>query len=104
SPIKASFYAVLIVIAGSYFRKETRLTIPKLIKALEIGAKNSIGMIAACAVAGLIVGSVTLTGIGVKFADLITLFSGGNLYIALVLTMIACIIMGMGLPTTALYI
>jgi TRAP transporter 4TM/12TM fusion protein len=104
SPIKASFYAVLIVIVGSYFRKETRLTIPKLIKALELGARNSLGVIAACAVAGLIVGSVMLTGIGVKFADLITILSGGNLYFALFFTMIACIIMGMGLPTTALYI
>jgi TRAP transporter 4TM/12TM fusion protein len=104
SPIKASFFAVLIVIAGSYFRKDTRLTLPKLIQALELGAKNSIGLIAACAVAGIIVGSVTLTGIGLKFADLVNVLSNGSIYLALVLTMVACIVMGMGLPTTALYI
>ncbi|WLR51700.1 TRAP transporter permease [Bacillus tianshenii] len=104
SPIKASFYAVLVVIAGSYFRKDTRLTFPRLIEALELGARNSIGLISACAVAGLIVGTVTLTGIGVKFADLVNLLSSGSVYIALVLTMLASIVMGMGLPTAALYI
>ncbi len=104
SPIKASFYALIIVIIGSYFRKDTRLTIPKFIEALELGAKNAIGLIAACAAAGLIVGTVTLTGIGVQFADMVVVLSQGSLYIALILTMIASIIMGMGLPTAALYI
>lgn len=104
SPIKASFYAVIIIIIGSFLRKDTRLTPSKFIEALEIGAKNSVGLIAACAAAGLIVGTVTLTGIGVQFADLVNVLSQGNLFIALTLTMVASIIMGMGLPTAALYI
>jgi TRAP transporter 4TM/12TM fusion protein len=104
SPIKASFTAVMIVIISSMFRKETRLNLPKFISALEKGAKASLSVIAACAVAGLIVGTVTLTGLGLKFADLIVVLANGKLYPALVLTMIAAIIMGMGMPTTALYI
>lgn len=104
SPIKASFAAVMIVIVTSMFRKETRLNLPKLVSALEKGARASLSVIAACAVAGLIVGTVTLTGLGLKFADFIVMLANGKLYSALVLTMIAAIIMGMGMPTTALYI
>ncbi len=104
SPIKASFTAVMFVIVASFFRKETRLTPATFLKALESGARSSLSVIAACAVAGLIVGTVTLTGLGLKFADLIILLAHGQLYPALVLTMFASIVMGMGMPTTALYI
>lgn len=104
SPIKASFTAVVIVVIISTLKKETRLSLSQWIVALRKGAQASLGVISACAVAGLIVGTVTLTGLGLKFADLIVNLSNGNLYIALVLTMIASIIMGMGMPTTALYI
>lgn len=104
SPIKASFTAVIIVVIVSFLRKETRLSPKSFANALEKGAKSSLSVIAACAVAGLIVGTVTLTGLGLKFADLIVKLSYGNLYLALIWTMIAAIIMGMGMPTTALYI
>ncbi|KJS88354.1 MAG: C4-dicarboxylate ABC transporter permease [Peptococcaceae bacterium BICA1-8] len=104
SPIKASFAAVMIAIITSTFRKETRLNLSKLIDALDNGARASLSVIAACAVAGLIVGTVTLTGLGLKFADLIINLSAGNIYLALVLTMLASIFMSMGMPTTALYI
>jgi TRAP transporter 4TM/12TM fusion protein len=104
SPIKASFTAVMIVIITSFFRKETRLSFKGFLVALEKGATASLSVIAACAVAGLVVGTVTLTGLGLKFSDLIVTLSHGNLYAALFLTMIASIIMGMGMPTTALYI
>lgn len=104
SPIKASFAAVMLVIVVSFFRKETRLNLHGFIRALEMGAINSLSVIAACACAGLIVGTVTLTGLGLKFADLIVQLAGGQIYPALFLTMVASIIMGMGMPTTALYI
>lgn len=104
SPIKASYTSVLIVIIASMFRKETRLNFPKLIKALENGAKGALDLVAACAVAGIIVGTVTLTGLGLKFADFIIVLASGKLYLALILTMLASILMGMGMPTTALYI
>ncbi len=104
TPIKASFLAVMIVIVVSMFKKETRLNIPRLIEALDKGARGALSIIAACAVAGVIVGTVTLTGLGLKFADLIVTLSGGMLVPALVLTMLAAILMSMGMPTTALYI
>ena len=104
SPIKASVTAVLIVIITSSFRKATRLSFKSFLRALDLGARGALSVIAACAVAGLIVGTVTLTGLGLKFADFIIVLSGGNLYLALFLTMIASLIMGMGMPTTALYI
>jgi TRAP transporter 4TM/12TM fusion protein len=86
------------------FRKETRLTPKTFVEALENGAKNTIGVAAACAIAGIIVGIVSLTGIGLKLADGLLVLSGGIDIIALFLTMIACIILGMGVPTTANYV
>ncbi len=104
SPIKASVAAVGFVCVASFFSRKTWLTPKKLWAALVSGAQGALSIVAACAVAGLIVGVVTLTGLGLKFADLVMLLAKGSLYPALVLTMIACIIMGMGMPTTALYI
>ncbi|MFV9510644.1 TRAP transporter permease [Tepidibacillus sp. LV47] len=72
--------------------------------ALEDGAKASLGVIAATAAAGIIVGTVTLTGLGLKFANGLIEFSGGLLIPTLFLTMISSIILGMGSPTTANYI
>jgi len=104
SPIKASITAVFILFIISFLKQETRLTPKKFLHALEEGAKGALSVIAACAVAGLIVGTVTLTGLGLKFADLIVALSMGSIYPALVMTMLASILMGMGMPTTALYI
>ncbi|MBN2395036.1 MAG: TRAP transporter permease [Candidatus Atribacteria bacterium] len=104
TPIKASFYAIIITFIASMFRKETRLTPKRLMIAFEKGATNALSIVAACAAAGIIVGVVTLTGLGLKFASLIVDLSAGNLMLALFLTMISCIIFGMGMPTTALYV
>ena len=72
--------------------------------ALEAGARNIIGVAIACAVAGIIVGMVTLTGVGLKLAGGLLALSGGHIIIALFFTMIASIILGMGVPTTANYV
>lgn len=72
--------------------------------ALEAGARNIIGVGVACAVAGMIVGTVTLTGIGLKLANGLLSLSGGNILLALFFTMIASIVLGMGVPTTANYV
>lgn len=104
TPIKASFYAIVITFIASMFRKETRLTPKRLFIAFEKGATNALSIVAACATAGIIVGVVTLTGLGLKFAGLIVDLSSGNLILGLFLTMVACIIFGMGMPTTALYV
>ncbi len=108
SPIKASVVAVGFVIVASVVASlingRWMLTPKKFYHALVSGAQGALSIVAACAVAGIIVGVVTLTGLGLKFADLVMFLAQGSLYPALLLTMCACIIMSMGMPTTALYI
>jgi len=104
SPIRASVWGIVAAIAVTYLRKETRLGPRGILKALADGAKSSCGVIAACATAGIVIGVLNLTGVGLKFASAIVALSSGNLWIALVMTMVACLILGMGLPTTAAYL
>ena len=75
-----------------------------LVKGLILGARNMIGIGVACASAGLIVGAITLTGVGLMMTDLVEAVSGGNVLIMLVLTGIICLLIGAGVPTTANYI
>lgn len=74
------------------------------VRALDKGVRMTLVVAAACASAGIVVGIVTLTGLGLRFASLVSSLSGDVILIALVLTMITSIILGMGLPTTAAYI
>lgn len=78
--------------------------VKKLFAGLEVAARNMIGIAVACASAGIIIGVTTLTGLGLRMTDIILTISGGHLFFTLILTMIASIILGMGLPTTATYI
>ena len=71
---------------------------------MELGARNAVAVSMACAVAGIIVGVVGLTGLGLKFSSMMIAFSGGNLVLALILVLLASLILGMGLPVTAAYI
>ena len=82
----------------------TRRTLFELLGSLETGARNMAGIAAACACCGIIIGVVTLTGLGLKMATLITEAAGGSLLLTLIFSVFACIILGMGLPTTATYI
>ncbi len=74
------------------------------IDAFRVGAMNALPVSVACAVAGIVVGIITLTGLGLKFSGLMLAFSGGNLLIAIVLVILASLVLGMGLPVTASYI
>ncbi len=76
----------------------------RLVAALYMGARNMAGVAATCASAGIIVGVVTLTGVGLNLSGIVVDLSMGNLYLGLVLTMVACLILGMGVPTTPTYI
>ena len=76
----------------------------RFVEALEIGARNALPVSVACAVAGIVVGIVGLTGLGLKFSSLMLSFSGGNIVVALILVMVASLVLGMGLPVTASYI
>ena len=120
SPMRVGFYAIVSIIAAASARALwtfvatgptfagfvdlCRTGISRTLEALELGARNAVAVSMACAVAGIIVGVVGLTGLGLKFSAMMIAFSGGNLVLALILVVIASLILGMGLPVTAAYI
>ncbi|RXT07962.1 TRAP transporter permease [Ammoniphilus sp. CFH 90114] len=104
SPIRAALYGIVVAILVGSFRKETRMSFRDILQALETGARSALGVAAATACAGIIVGVVTLTGVGLKFANGLLAFSGGLILLTLFLTMISSLLLGMGTPTTANYI
>ncbi|MBP1157253.1 MULTISPECIES: TRAP transporter permease [unclassified Paenibacillus] len=101
---KAAFWSIIAIILVSWLRRDTRMTLIQLFEALASGAKQSIQVAIPCAVAGVIVGVIVYTGLGLKFTSLIIQFSFGNFVISLLLISLACIILGMGMPTTSAYI
>lgn len=106
SPFKASYYSILVLLACNVIWTG-RIGIDiftKSAKAITEGAKAVIPIAAACAAAGIIAGTLGITGLGSKISGLIVMASGGYLIIALILTMFTAIILGMGLPTTAAYL
>lgn len=104
TPMMAAFIAVLLCIGVSFILKETRMSLWDIIKGLEEGARSAIPVVVACATAGIIVGVITLTGLGLKMSGGLLALAGGSLYLTMFLTMIGSIILGMGVPTTANYI
>ncbi|RKQ35756.1 TRAP transporter permease [Oceanobacillus halophilus] len=104
SPMKAGFYAILAAIVLSWVRKATRMKFLDILAALESGARNALTVIAACATAGIIVGAVSLTGLGITFSRFVIDLAGGSLLLLLVFIAIASIIMGMGMPTVSAYV
>ncbi len=126
SPTRVGFWAIISVIAVTALRAGFTLVfldprhgkpltrarlndavvsgIRLVAKALELGARNAVAVSVACAVAGIIVGVVGLTGLGLKFSSMMISLSGGNLALALVFVLLASLILGMGLPVTAAYI
>ena len=101
---RAAIIATILCIVVSMFDKEHRVTPKKFLDALETGARNTLSIAVACGIAGIIAGVVTMTGLGQVFISAIVSVSHGHLMIALVLTMLCCILLGMGVPTTATYI
>lgn len=126
SPMRVGYYAVITMVAVAVIRyalwyffvapgqgqpvtlSRTKDVIwaglTKLVEGLELGARNAVAVSMACAVAGIIVGVVGLTGLGLKFSSMMLAFSGGNLVLALLMVLLASLILGMGLPVTASYI
>jgi TRAP transporter 4TM/12TM fusion protein len=103
SPYRSAIYAIITLIIVSWVRKETRLGVKSVLNTLASGARSAIEIAATCAAAGIIVGVLTQTGLGMKFAMIIITYSGGSLLLALIFTMIIALILGMGMPTTAAY-
>ncbi len=120
SPMRVGFYAIASIVAAAVARALwtfaangptmagfvdlCRRGLALTLQALELGARNAVAVSMACAVAGIIVGVVGLTGLGLKFSAMMIAFSGGNIVLALLLVIIASLILGMGLPVTAAYI
>lgn len=104
TPFRAAFFSILAALAISSMKKETRLGIKGLLFTLEKGAKESLMIATATASAGLIVAVIAMTGLGLQVTNVIISLSKGTLLIPLLLSMVACMILGMGLPTVPAYI
>lgn len=104
SVTKAGLYSVLLIIIISWFRKETRMGPIKIIQALYEAARSSVGIGAVIATAGLIIGTVSMTGLGTRFSSVILAVAGNHFYLVALFTALICIVLGMGLPTTAAYV
>ena len=95
--------SILAAVVVGFLNKDERLTFKKIIEALEAGAKGAVTVAVACAMAGMIAGCITVTGLASTLINGVVQLSGNTLIVGLVLTMICCIILGMGVPTTANY-
>lgn len=104
TPIRAALAGIVASIIASSLRKSTRMNFQDVISALENAGRNILGVAAACATAGIIIGIVTLTGLGLKMASGLIGLAGGNMILTLFFTMLSSIILGMGVPTTANYL
>jgi len=100
----AAFWAIFTLFLLSFIRKETRLTPTRLISAFEEATKLGVVVGTACATAGIIMGCLYTSGLGVRFSNIIISAAGGQLWLALVLTMIISIVLGMGMTSVGVYI
>lgn len=104
TPMKAALAGIFISILTAMLRKNTRMTIPDIVDGLVKGARGALGVIIACASAGMIIGIVTKTGVGLKLASALVTVAAGNFMLLLICTMLTSLILGMGVPTTANYV
>jgi TRAP transporter 4TM/12TM fusion protein len=104
TPFRAAFAATVSTLLVAFLSKKTRMNVRQIVEALKVSAERTVLIGTACAAAGIIIGVVTLTGIGLNISSIIITSSGGNTLVALFLVMVASIVMGMGTPTTVAYI
>ena len=104
TPLRAGFIGVVTVILVSALKKNTRMSLRDNLEALVEGARGALGVALACALVGFIVGTSSLTSLGLTISNNIIEISGGSLLLTLIMAMVACLVLGMGLPTTANYI
>lgn len=104
TPLYAAVWAMLSIVVVSWFRKETRMGLREILEALAEGAKGVLTVGAACAIVGVIIGTISLTSIGLTFGNNILELAGNHLFLIAFFTMIICIILGMGVPVTASYV
>ncbi len=99
----AAALAIVAAIVVGLFNKENRITPKKIFEALAAGGQGMIAVAAACGVAGIIAGTITMTGLANTLFNGIITLAGDHVIVALFLTMLCCIVLGMGVPTTANY-
>ena len=99
----AILVTIVVGVLNGFFYPEEKLTAVKFVDALEAGARGTITVAVACAMAGIVAGCITSTGLASRLITAIVSVSGGKPMIALLLTMLCCIVLGMGVPTTANY-
>ena len=104
SPLFAGFWALVVAVLASWVRRETRIGPARLLTVLVDGAQNAMPVALACATVGIVVGVVSITGLGLKLASGIVGVAQGSLLVTLLLTMVAALVLGTGLPTSATYI
>ena len=104
TPIMAVFWATVITFLVSFIRKDTGLYPQKLMKALRGGSIGVLSVASTCAAAGIIVGVVTLTGLGLKFSSIIIQYAGGSVFLTAVYTALIVWVIGLAVPVTASYI
>lgn len=100
----SAYQAIIGVVVISFLRRQTWFTVDGLLNALDSGARRAVNVALPCAVAGVIVGVITQTNLGLQFTELVLSLSGGQLVPALVLVMVGSIVLGLGMPTTSAYI
>jgi TRAP transporter 4TM/12TM fusion protein len=104
TPMLAAFWSIVALVGLSFLRRDTAMTAVDLFAALETGVRNTVPVTIACACAGIIIGSIFTSGLGLKFTYSVIDLAGGSLPILLLLTAVGAIILGMGMTTTAVYI
>ncbi|HHY47615.1 MAG TPA: TRAP transporter permease [Firmicutes bacterium] len=104
TPMYACLYSILSVVLITAFNRHTRLDLRAILSALEKGAVDTISVAITCACAGIVIGIVMLTGLGLRLSSLILGIAGSNVILALILTATVALVLGMGLPTTPAYV
>ena len=104
SPMKSAVFSLLAVLICACFSKETRPTLKKILKALESGAKSVVPIVATCACAGIIVGVLSITGLGAKLSYSLIYLAHGNIYLGALITALITILLGCGMPAAAVYV
>ncbi len=104
SPMRSAFFAAMLTLLIGFLKRENRLNIPRLIRMLEQAGRAMLEVVTACACAGIVIGILSLTGMGLQLSSVLTTLAGGNLLALLLLTMVVSLVLGMGLTTTACYV
>lgn len=104
TPLFAAVWSMAATVVVSWFRKDTRMGIKEILEALEEGAKGSLTVGAACTIVGVVIGTISLTSLGLTVGNNILALAGNHLFLVAVFTMLISTILGMGVPVTASYI